>query len=41
MTQQILKNSIGVFDKFNHIRNNQSLAHDNVLLEKGRGAIHL
>nr|WP_256467635.1 MULTISPECIES: abortive infection family protein [unclassified Bradyrhizobium] len=34
MTQQILKNSIGVFDKFNHIRNNQSLAHDNVLLEK-------
>ncbi len=34
MTQQILKNSIGVFDKFNHILNNQSLAHDNVLLEK-------
>jgi hypothetical protein len=34
MTQQILKNSIGVFDKFNHIRNNQSLAHDNILLEK-------
>lgn len=34
MTQQILKNSIGVFDKFNHVRNNQSLAHDNDLLPK-------
>ena len=34
MTQQIIKNSIGVFDKFNHIRNNQSLAHDNNLLDK-------
>ena len=34
MTRQILKNSIGVFDKFNHVRNNQSLAHDNSLLHK-------
>jgi Abortive infection C-terminus len=34
MTLQILKNSIGVFDKFNHVRNNQSLAHDNNLLHK-------
>jgi hypothetical protein len=34
MTQQILKNAIGVFDKFNHVRNNQSLAHDNDLLHK-------
>lgn len=34
MTLQIIKNSIGVFDKFNHVRNNQSLAHDNVLLDK-------
>jgi hypothetical protein len=34
MTQQILKNSIGVFDKFNHVRNKQSLAHDNDLLHK-------
>jgi hypothetical protein len=34
MTLQILKNAIGVFDKFNHIRNNQSLAHDNDLLHK-------
>jgi hypothetical protein len=34
MTLQILKNSIGVFDKFNHVRNNQTLAHDNDLLHK-------
>jgi hypothetical protein len=34
MTQQILKNAIGIFDKFNHVRNNQSLAHDNDLLDK-------
>ena len=34
MTLQILKNSIAVFDKFNHVRNNQSLAHDNDLVHK-------
>jgi len=34
MTQQILKNAIGIFDKFNHVRNNQSLAHDNELLRR-------
>lgn len=34
MTLQILKGSIAVFDKFNHVRNNQSLAHDNDLLQK-------
>jgi hypothetical protein len=34
MSLQIIKNSIGVFDKFNHIRKNQTLAHDNQLLEK-------
>ena len=34
MTRKILKNSISVFDKFNHVRNNQSLAHDNDLLHK-------
>lgn len=34
MTQQIMKNAIGVFDKFNHIRNNQSLAHDNEIIHK-------
>jgi hypothetical protein len=34
MTLQILKNAIGIFDKFNQVRNNQSLAHDNDLLHK-------
>jgi hypothetical protein len=33
VTAQIIKNAIGVFDKFNHVRNNQSLAHDNELLD--------
>ncbi len=33
VTAQIIKNAIGVFDKFNHVRNNQSLAHDNDLLD--------
>ena len=31
VTAQIIKNAIGVFDKFNHVRNNRSLAHDNEL----------
>lgn len=31
LTMQIIRNAIGIFDKFNHIRNNQSLAHDNEL----------
>jgi hypothetical protein len=31
-SKQIIKNSIGVFEKFNHVRNNGSLAHDNELL---------
>jgi hypothetical protein len=34
VTTQIIKNAIGVFDKFNHVRNNQSLAHDNDLLDQ-------
>ena len=34
VTTQIIKNAIGVFDKFNHVRNNQSLAHDNELLDQ-------
>lgn len=34
VTAQIIKNAIGVFDKFNHVRNNQSLAHDNELLDR-------
>ena len=33
VTAQIIKNAIGIFDKFNHVRNNQSLAHDNELLD--------
>jgi hypothetical protein len=31
MTKQIMKNAIAVFDKFNFVRNNRSLAHDNDL----------
>jgi hypothetical protein len=31
MTKQIVKNSIGIFEKFNFVRNNRSLAHDNDL----------
>lgn len=31
MTKQIIKNAIGVFEKFNFVRNNKSLAHDNEL----------
>lgn len=34
VTGQIIKNAIGVFDKFNPVRNNQSLAHDNELLDQ-------
>lgn len=33
MTKRILKSSIGVFDRFNSVRNNKSLAHDNDLLD--------
>jgi hypothetical protein len=33
VTTLIVKSSIGVFEKFNHVRNNQSLAHDNELLD--------
>jgi Abortive infection C-terminus len=33
VTSQIIKSAIGIFDKFNHVRNNQSLAHDNDLLD--------
>jgi hypothetical protein len=34
LTMQIIRNAIGIFEKFNHVRNNQSLAHDNELLNK-------
>jgi hypothetical protein len=30
-SRQIIKNAIAVFDKFNHVRNDNSLAHDNEL----------
>lgn len=33
MTVQIIKNANGVFDKFNGLRNNHSLAHDNELID--------
>jgi hypothetical protein len=32
MTERILKSSISVLEAFNHVRNNQSLAHDNTTL---------
>ena len=34
MTELILKTSISVLDAFNEVRNNRSLAHDNVLLNR-------
>lgn len=33
ITGQIVKNAIGIFDKFNYVRNNDSLAHDNELID--------
>lgn len=33
LTLNIIRNSIGLFDQFNHVRNNHSLAHDNTLLQ--------
>lgn len=33
VTLQIVRSSISVFEKFNHVRNNQSLAHDNELVD--------
>lgn len=32
MTERILKSTLSVLDAFNHVRNNQSLAHDNPIL---------
>jgi Abortive infection C-terminus len=34
MTLQSIKSAIGIFEKYNHVRNNQSLAHDNELLDQ-------
>ena len=33
ITGQIVKNAIGIFDKFNYVRNNDFLAHDNELID--------
>ncbi len=33
ITEQIVKNAIGIFEKFNYVRNNDSLAHDNELID--------
>ena len=32
ISRQIIKGAIGIFDKFNYVRNNQSMAHDNELI---------
>lgn len=32
MTEKILKSTISILEKFNHVRNNKSLAHDNPML---------
>lgn len=34
MTERILKSSISILDSFNSVRNNKSLAHDNIFLNK-------
>jgi hypothetical protein len=39
MSQRILKSSISVFDAFNDVRNNQSFAHDNPILNKNEAAL--
>src|SRR5690606_11643680 len=33
MSEQIIKNAIAVAEKFNHVRNNKTLAHDNELID--------
>jgi hypothetical protein len=39
MTSQIIKNAIGVFEKFNYVRNNESLTHDNDLLDQAEARL--
>ena len=34
ISKRIMKTSISVFDQFNDVRNNVSLAHDNPLIQK-------
>ena len=33
MSRRIIKSAISVFEQFNHVRNDRSLAHDNVLID--------
>lgn len=33
VSAQAVKSAFGVFEKFNHVRNNQSLAHDNEIVD--------
>ncbi len=39
MTDRILKSNIAVMEAFNHVRNNQSLAHDNPLLNHNEASL--
>jgi hypothetical protein len=39
MTERILKSSISIFDAFNYVRNNQSFAHDNKILNYGESVL--
>lgn len=34
MSERILKSNISILEAFNDVRNNQSLAHDNIVLNK-------
>ena len=36
MTRKMLKSNIGIFEQFNLIRNNRSLAHDNELVRQAK-----
>jgi hypothetical protein len=39
MTERILKSTISIFDAFNRVRNEQSLAHDNLLLARAEASL--
>ncbi len=41
MTERILKSSISIFDAYNDVRNNRSLAHDNQLLNRNESLLIL
>lgn len=38
-SEQVLKTSISLFDKYNNIRNDQSYAHDNEILNKSEAML--